>query len=261
MVNKLNENLGDIPNLKDKINGIERRLDLISKELSKLNGNQSDGNNLATIMKKLQKDLEEVYTEMDSIKDIKRRVTDLENTVEKKLDKEEFEKWKAENDFQKIINGLLKRFADRNEMIKLLRKLEQRIKALEDLLSNNEAECAVLATKPLGGWSCASCQKDLINLEAMPAKFYPWAKFPQRSPIDKAGKIGQGYSKTISQDIFYKTQRNNPRKRINNDSFRIEEEADSQLTKTNTKGLSVGPEFGRPSTAKEHSGHDFHKIY
>lgn len=43
-------------------------------------------------------------------------------------------------------------------------------------------EDAMFSKKPLGGVSCASCEKDLINLYGKAADYYNWNRMPSRDP-------------------------------------------------------------------------------
>lgn len=36
--------------------------------------------------------------------------------------------------------------------------------------------------KPLNGFSCASCEKDLLNLQGQIAAYNAWNKLPMRDP-------------------------------------------------------------------------------
>jgi hypothetical protein len=42
------------------------------------------------------------------------------------------------------------------------------------------------------GWSCASCDKDLVNVQTRMADFNPWMKLPEK----KVG--GRSFSKILS---------------------------------------------------------------
>ena len=42
-----------------------------------------------------------------------------------------------------------------------------------------ERDDAMFAKKPLQGWSCASCDKNVVNLQGLPADYYNWKKMPQ----------------------------------------------------------------------------------
>ena len=79
------------------------------------------------------------------------------------------------------------KFADKSEMRKQVKSLEQQMKNLYDLLLQlktgagsgggslgltgtnflpgmDSEDDAMIAKKPLGGWSCISCEKNLVNL-------------------------------------------------------------------------------------------------
>ena len=99
-----------------------------------------------------------------------------------------------------LVDGLQKRFADRAETKKALKHLEKevgivvrQIKNLAGIffsLHNPDGDESVIARKPLGGWSCAACEKGLINMQGIPAEFYPWGKMPIRDPADRIARVG-----------------------------------------------------------------------
>ena len=68
-----------------------------------------------------------------------------------------------------MVKGLTKQLADKNDTKKALKMLERQLKNLYDLFMSrgghgeNEDD-AMFTKKPLGGMSCASCEKDIINL-------------------------------------------------------------------------------------------------
>ncbi len=55
----------------------------------------------------------------------------------------------------------------------------------------------MLSKKPLGGWSCASCEKQLTNLINAPPEHQHWNRMPYRDPNERMAKIGQGFSKML----------------------------------------------------------------
>lgn len=73
---------------------------------------------------------------------------------------------------------LSKQFADKNETKKNLKMLEKQLKNLLDIFmqkqGNPDEENAMFSKKPLGGFSCASCEKNLINLQSRPPEYYTW---------------------------------------------------------------------------------------
>jgi hypothetical protein len=63
--------------------------------------------------------------------------------------------------------------------------------------SDNEDD-AMFTRKPLGGTSCASCEKDVINMYGKKADYLPWNRLPFRDPSERIARIGQGFSKMLS---------------------------------------------------------------
>lgn len=101
-----------------------------------------------------------------------------------------------------IVSVLTKQFADKAETKKALKLLERQLKNLYDLFmsknGNGHDEDAMFSKKPLGGFSCASCEKDLTNLYGKKVDFMPWSKLPFRDPSERIARVGQGFSKMLS---------------------------------------------------------------
>eukprot|EP00826_Nyctotherus_ovalis_P033949 TRINITY_DN2777_c0_g1_i1.p4 TRINITY_DN2777_c0_g1~~TRINITY_DN2777_c0_g1_i1.p4 ORF type:complete len:216 (-),score=91.47 TRINITY_DN2777_c0_g1_i1:108-755(-) len=195
--------------------------------------------------------------ELGELKGVRKLIRELEVGLNKKLDKEEFEKWKAENDFNQLLNAMLKKFADRNEMMKALKKLEARIALLEETMHESGmhemGENALLAKKPLGGWSCASCQKDLVNIEGMRVQYYPWARLPQRDPAERIAKVGQGFSKMLSAlkpEMITRSQQFNVirRKEWEEEPEAVIEEETRPMAKSHAQGFNFNAEAKRPNS-------------
>ena len=47
----------------------------------------------------------------------------------------------------------------------------------------------LLAKKPLGGYSCASCENYIGELHDKSESFVPWNKYPMRDANDKAYRV------------------------------------------------------------------------
>lgn len=43
--------------------------------------------------------------------------------------------------------------------------------------------------KPLGGMSCASCEKDIVNMYGKKADYLAWNKFPFRDPSERIARV------------------------------------------------------------------------
>ena len=52
------------------------------------------------------------------------------------------------------------------------------------------AEDAMFQKKPLTGYFCASCEKDVVNLSQKPAEYHNWNKLPFRNPGERIAKVG-----------------------------------------------------------------------
>ena len=52
--------------------------------------------------------------------------------------------------------------------------------------------------KHLCGYSCACCEKGLVDIHGKRVDFMPWGKMPFRDPNERIAKVGQGFSKMLS---------------------------------------------------------------
>jgi len=129
-------------------------------------------NEFAAWMKKMQDGLNQ-KTDIDY-------VNNMENKITEKI--------------SDIIRALSKNFADRNETKKALKQLERQLKNLYDLFmskgGHENEEDAMFSKKPLGGLSCASCEKDLVNMYGKRVEFMPWSKLPVRDPAERIARVG-----------------------------------------------------------------------
>ncbi len=91
-----------------------------------------------------------------------------------------------------------KKYADKNETAKNLKYLDQQIKHIIDMYTKKmeKGDNWLLAKKPLGGNSCASCEAYIGDLHDN-AQYVPWNKYPLRDPNDKLYRIGNGFSKML----------------------------------------------------------------
>lgn len=63
---------------------------------------------------------------------------------------------------------------------------------------NDNEDDAMFTKKPLGGTSCASCAKDVVDLYGKKVEYLPWGKLPFRDPSERIARVGQGFSKMLS---------------------------------------------------------------
>ena len=96
-----------------------------------------------------------------------------------------------------------KKFSDKRETNKAIRLLERNLKNMYDLFINRDegmgdADDAMGAKKQLG-FTCISCEKNLVNLEGKKADYTSWGKMPYRDPGERMLRVGHGFSKMLSQ--------------------------------------------------------------
>ena len=92
--------------------------------------------------------------------------------------------------------------AEKEELKTVVKHFDKLIKNLYVYIKNKfsmveEADDAILTKKPLGGFSCFSCDKQIRNLSLHSHTLGPettWNKLPAREPI---AKLGQGFSKIL----------------------------------------------------------------
>ena len=56
----------------------------------------------------------------------------------------------------------------------------------------------MFSKRHLGPSACASCDKNLLNLQGVPADYHVWKKLPFRDPTERLARYGQGFSKILS---------------------------------------------------------------
>lgn len=157
----------------------------------------------------------------EAFRELAQRVADLENALNAL--RMEFSKWMKEMqdslnqkaDFAQmdkalqdrlsdIVKALTKQFADKGDTRKALKIHEKQFQNLYNLIMNKaeggqvNEEDAMFSKKPLGGLSCASCEKGLIDMYGKRVEFMPWNKLPFRDPAERIARVGQGFSKMLS---------------------------------------------------------------
>jgi hypothetical protein len=101
-----------------------------------------------------------------------------------------------------------RKFADKNEMVKNVKYLETEIKHFVEVTSKKAADRSdnwLLAKKPLGNFTCASCENYIGDLQDK-NQFVPWNKVPIRDPSDRLYRIGNGFSRMLQLIYLDSTQ-------------------------------------------------------
>ena len=159
-----------------------------------------DDSKMEEIVQRLLKKVENLEEDHSAQKEmVARKLHEIMEMLKELVTRREFEEFKKQMsiDLENIIEGLLKRLLDKGVFSKWRSYFEREIKKVYEMLTRKKANAddALLSKRPLGGYSCASCEKGLVNLEKYPPEFLVWGKFPKG---DKLPKGGVGFSKIIS---------------------------------------------------------------
>lgn len=189
----------------------------------------------------------------DTVEDIKKNLHKIKAEVNKSIKEQETKLLKKAdedvvNDLEEalhqgidqVMTSSAKKFSDKRDTNKAIRLLERNLKNMYDLFitrddPNNEPDDAMLARKHYG-FTCMSCEKNLINLEGRKADFNSWSKLPVRDPSERMLRVGHGFSKMLSQikpDLTRMTEVKEPRP-------------------ISGRNLSLDPEIGRNTEIKVH---------
>ena len=160
-----------------------------------------DENQLREIMQRL----DAIENELMNFKsEFSRWVKDCQDTLNQKADIDTVKALEQSllDRLNEIVKALSKQFADKNDTRKALKLLEKNLKNMYDLFmskgTNENEDDAMFTKKPLGGTSCASCAKDVIDMYGKRVDYHAWGKLPFRDPSERIARIGQGFSKMLS---------------------------------------------------------------
>ena len=117
--------------------------------------------------------------------------------------------------FEEIINNKLeelklfsiKKFSDKIENNKNIKYLDSQIRHIIDVYIKkwDKSDSWLIAKKPLGGYSCASCEAYLGELKKS-QDFKPWNKYPSRERENNL-RMGNGFSRMLSMlNVDFKSQ-------------------------------------------------------
>ena len=148
-------------------------------------------------IKSYQKDLEKVDKNVD---DVRRLISDLVEIINTKASGDDMKT------FENLINNKLdelkllciRRFADKVDMNKNFKYVDAQIKHIIQIVlkRNDKNESWLIAKKPIGGYSCASCEAYIGELREK-GDFLAWNKYPKREK-EKNYRIGNGFSHMLN---------------------------------------------------------------
>eukprot|EP00347_Sterkiella_histriomuscorum_P021601 403333413 len=97
------------------------------------------------------------------------------------------EKYANKDDFQRNLS-----LVENNTSLKISPR------GTSNYFGRDDSDDAMLSRKPLGQMSCASCDRDIVNLYQKQNQFEIWNKMPFRNPGDRIAKVGPGFSKMLA---------------------------------------------------------------
>ena len=167
-----------------------------------------------------------------NFEDFNRIITDISDILKTKTNDSDLK------NFETIINNKIeelkincgKKFADKIDTSKNLKYLDAQIRYMNDLcIKKEKKDNWLLAKKPVGGFSCASCETYIGDLKDK-NDFIHWNKYPQRD--NNKYRVGNGFSRMLNMlNIDIKNSLDN----LNINSYDSEDDFDrnQQIHQTN----------------------------
>lgn len=124
--------------------------------------------------------------------DLRRAINDINAIIKTKATDEDMKNIEScfNSRCEEIKLFMNKKYAEKNDTSKSLKYLDTQLKHIIDyyLKKNDKGENWLLAKKPIGGFSCASCETYIGEL---PEKkdYLAWNKYPMRESQDKAYRV------------------------------------------------------------------------
>ena len=180
-INKKGDNNNSRSNANDKYKFIEFKIfeefkSHIAKEFNNINDNFINS-------RKLLDELIDSVRNRTSYKDLKA----LENAMLSKM--------------EDLKITFAKKFADKNEMNRVIKYLDQQIKNIIQIYIKKieKGDNWLLAKKPITNNLCASCESYIGDIKDSNNNniYIPWNKYPVKDPNDKLYRMGSGYSKML----------------------------------------------------------------
>ena len=163
-----------------------------------------DQNKIKEIINPILKEIDTLTREIYSVRrDMTEGDTMTKNSIKKLINKLDEE---YKNLFKDLKIFVHKKFLEKNEYNKTMRKLEVQIKYLTDE-KKKDAESWLLGKKNIC-FNCASCEKNINNENYTTADYLAWKKYPKG---EKIHRMGQGFShmlEMMSEDFAKNIEKN-----------------------------------------------------
>ena len=133
--------------------------------------------------------------------EFRRILTDLSEIVKTKAGEEDLKSFETIfiNKLEELKINCGKKFADKIDTSKNFKYLDAEIKYINEFfLKKDKNNNWLIAKKPVGGYSCASCETYIGDLKER-GDFLPWNKYPQREKsVEKNYRLGNGFSRMLN---------------------------------------------------------------
>ena len=158
-------------------------------------------------MKSRDEDLNKLTKEMPKIKDY---ISHLMTNIKKKAETVELNNTRGilNEKIEELARACNLKFADKNECLKNFKHIEEQLKKILNVLKrkteqNQEGDGNwLLAKKPINGYSCASCESYIGELNNNIKKYIPWNRLPYKDSGENMYRMGKGYSKMLQMINF-----------------------------------------------------------
>ena len=211
MVNQdeINENNKDeIEKLKNEFDSLKKTFSAVNKlfennSLSTLLGNLNDINQKMVDKEEYNKFIKEINKSISDIKidvnEHNRNMAEIMPLIRKILTMEDL------NKLENSLTGLIEKqnedakgkYADKKDIIKSIKSIQSQVKIFMNNLDKEREkeknESAILASKPLGGYKCASCEAYIGELKDT-YTYLPWNKY---HGAERPYRLGSSFSRIL----------------------------------------------------------------
>ena len=196
------------------------------------------------------RDKEKIRKEIDSLKQFKEEMIETLKKSASIIDLKNLESY-LEDIIDEFKDKMFKLCPRKSEITKALKNMELQIRSLYDLIMKKEekSETWMLAKKPIGYFTCASCENYIGELKENDEKVF-WNQFPEYGPIVKElniNKIGNGFSRILNLVDFNKDKNENDK---TGKTLSIEDKDKNNSKDTNDKIKNIFNETGYKNSKK-----------
>lgn len=136
-----------------------------------------------------------------SIEEFRRVINDFTEVLKYKAGENDLKNFEAlvMNKIEELKMNCSKKFADKIDTSKSFKYLDAQIKYISEIFvkRGDKNDSWLLAKKPVGGFSCASCESYIGELKNK-GDYIAWNKYPQRERTnDKNYRVGNGFSRML----------------------------------------------------------------